>query len=138
MGPHPYYRVLDLTRDPYNDATQAYFHKCVGGYSPAKMEVYRASIDRQMSRGFNLQVLNMLNTKYIIQGRKNAQPQVYPNHTACGNAWFVDNVKWANTADEEMDGLNAAGIGDTSEMPGAFEPKKTAVMRAAFKNDMGS
>jgi len=136
--PDPYYRVLDLTRDPYNDAIQAYFHKCVGGYSPAKMEIYQDLIDRQMSRGFNLQVLNMLNTKYIIQGRKGGQPQIFPNSSACGNGWFVDELKWANTADEEMDGLNAAGIGDTSVMPNAFEPKKTAVIRAAFKENMGN
>jgi hypothetical protein len=35
----PYYRVLDLSRNTYNDAVQAYFHKCIGGYSPAKMEI---------------------------------------------------------------------------------------------------
>lgn len=136
--PDPYYRVLDLTRDPYNDAVQAYFHKCVGGYHPAKMEIYQDLIDRQMSRGFNAQVLNMLNTKYIIVGRKQSQPQIMPNPTACGNAWFVDEVKWANTADEEMNGLNAGQIGDTAAVPNAFEPKKTAVMRAPFKNIMGS
>jgi Bacterial membrane protein YfhO len=136
--PDPYYRVFDLTRDPYNDAVQAYFHKCVGGYHPAKMEIYQDLIDRQLSRGFNGQVLNMLNTKYIITGGQKSPPRVIPNPTACGNAWFVDEVKWANTADEEMDGLNAPKIGDTVIVPNAFDPKKTAVMRAAFKTDLGS
>jgi membrane protein YfhO len=136
--PDPYYRVLDLTRDTYNDAVQAYFHKCIGGYHPAKMEIYQDLIERQMSRGFNAQVLNMLNTKYIIAGGKNRPPGVIPNPTRCGNAWFVDEVKWANTADEEMDGLNAGQIGDTSELPNAFNPKKTAVMRATFKSDVGN
>jgi hypothetical protein len=136
--PDPYYRVLDLSRDTYNDAVQAYFHKCVGGYHPAKMEMYQDLIDRQMSRGFNGEVLNMLNTKYIIVGGQKSAPGVIPNRTACGNAWFVDEVKWANTADEEMDGLNANKIGDTTVIPNAFNPKKTAVVRATFKNDMGS
>ena len=138
--PDPYYRVLDLTKDPYNDAIQAYFHKCVGGYHPAKMEIYQDLIDKQMSRGFNSQVLNMLNTKYIIVGggRKGGEPHVIPNPTACGNAWFVDDVKWANSADEEMNGLNAPTIGDTTIVPNAFEPKKTAVMRESFKTDVGS
>ncbi len=135
--PDPYYRVLDLTTDPYNDAKPAYYHKCVGGYHAAKMEIYQDLIDRQMSRGFNGQVLNMLNTKYIIQGRKDQQG-IFPNRTACGNAWFVDEVKWANTADEEMDGLNAPGIGDTVVVPNAFDPRKTAVMRTSFKNDLGN
>jgi hypothetical protein len=134
----PYYRVLDLSRDTYNDAIQAYFHKCVGGYHPAKMETYQDLIDRQMSRGFNGEVLNMLNTKYIIAGRKGSPPQVIPNPTACGNAWFVNEVKWANTADEEMDALNAPELMDTTVMPGAFNARKTAVMRATFKNELGN
>ena len=134
----PYYRVLDLTRDPYNDAMPAYFHKCVGGYHPAKMEMYQDLIDRQMSRGFNGAVLNMLNTKYIIVGGQKRPPGLFPNPTACGNAWFVNEVKWANTADEEMNGLNASQLQDTVVMPNAFEPTKTAVMRATFKNDMGN
>lgn len=136
--PDPYYRVLDLTRDTYNDAIQAYFHKNIGGYHPAKMEIYQDLIERQMSRGYNGEVLNMLNTKYVIFARKGGQPQIIPNTSACGNAWFVDEVKWANTADEEMDGLNAAPFMDTAIMPNAFQPKKTAVMRTTFKNDMGN
>lgn len=134
----PYYRVLDLTRDTYNDAVQSYFHKCVGGYHPAKMEIYQDLIDRHMSQGFNGAVLDMLNTKYIIAGRKGSAPQPIPNPTACGNAWFVDEVKWANTADEEMNGLNAPQIGDTAIVPGAFDPRRTAVVRTTFKNDLNN
>ena len=139
--PDPYYRVLDLSTDhgdTYNNAWQAYFHKCIGGYHPAKMEIYQDLIDRQLSRGFNGQVLDMLNTKYIIVGRKGSAPGAMPNPDACGNAWFVDEVKWANTADEEMDGLNAPTLGDTTVMPGAFNAKKTAVMRTTFKDAMGN
>ena len=139
--PDPYYRVLDLSNDhgdPYNNAWQAYFHKCIGGYHPAKMEIYQDLIERQMSRGFNAQVLNMLNTKYIILGRKGSPAMARPNPDACGNAWFVNEVKWANTADEEMNGLNANILGDTVVVPNAFEPKKTAVMRTSFKDAMGN
>ncbi len=134
----PYYRVLDLTRDPYNDAVQSYFHKCIGGYSPAKMEIYQDLIDRHMSRGFNAEVLNMLNTKYIISGGQKSEPNAFPNRSACGNAWFVEEVKWAKNADEEINGLNAPGLTDTTIMPDAFKPLKTAVMRETFKNEMGN
>lgn len=135
----PYYRVLDLSRDTYNDAIQAYFHKCIGGYHPAKMEIYQDLIDRQMSRGFNAQVLGMLNTKYVIVGgQKRGEPHVIPLLDACGNAWFVDEVKWANTADEEMESLKAPNIGDTTVMPNAFNPRKTAVMRTTFKDVLGN
>ena len=65
-------------------------------------------------------------------------PQVMPNPGTCGNAWFVDEVKWVNTAEEEITALNAAGIGDTAVKPGDFQPKKTAVIRNTFKNDIGS
>jgi len=136
--PDPYYRVLDLTKDPYNDAVQAYFHKSVGGYHPAKMEIYQDLIDRHMSRGFNGAVLSMLNTKYIIVGRQNTQPQVMPNPDACGNAWFVNEIKWANTADDEMNALNAPQLGDTAIVPDAFVPTNTAVLRSTYKNDLGS
>lgn len=136
--PDPYYRVLDLTRDTYNDAIQAYFHKCIGGYHPAKMEIYQDLIDRQMSRGFNGQVLNMLNTKYIIAGPKGGAPQVIPNPTACGNAWFVNEIKWVNTADDEMNALNAPQIGDTALPAGAFSPLNTVVLREGFKDKVGN
>ncbi len=136
--PDPYYRVLDLTRDTYNDAIQAYFHKCIGGYHPAKMEIYQDLIDRQMSRGFNGQVLNMLNTKYIIAGPKGGAPQVIPNPSACGNAWFVNEIKWVNTADDEMNALNAPQIGDTALPVGAFSPLNTVVLRASLKDKVGS
>lgn len=134
----PYYRVLDLSKDTYNDAIQAYFHNCVGGYSPAKMEIYQDLIDRHMSKGFNGEVLNMLNTKYIIVGGQRGPAQVMPNPHACGNAWFVDEVKWANTADDEINGLDAPQLGDTAVVPNAFQPKKTAIIRSKFQSTMGN
>jgi hypothetical protein len=134
----PYYRVLDVTKDTYNDASQAYFHKCIGGYHPAKMEIYQDLIDNHLSgqKGFNAQVLNMLNTKYIIFSAGNKQENVMPNPNACGNAWFVEQVKWMNTADEEMAGLKAENLGDTNKVANAFDPKKTAVIRNTFKKDV--
>ncbi len=134
----PYFRVLDISqRDPYNDGVQAYYFKCVGGYHPAKMEAYQDLIDVHLSNGFNGQVLNMLNTKYIIaSNNQNGPAGVIPNPTACGNAWFVNEVKWANTADEEMKMMNAANIGDTGHNPNDFDPRKTAIVRTSFKDQL--
>jgi hypothetical protein len=132
----PYFRVLDLSKNVYNDATQAYFFKCVGGYHPAKMEIYQDLIDAYMSGKFNGQVLNMLNTKYIIVGGEKSAPQIIPNTTACGNAWFVDSVKWVGTADEEMASLKANNLGDTAKMEGGFDPRKIAVIRNTFKDSL--
>ncbi|WP_345085075.1 YfhO family protein [Nemorincola caseinilytica] len=133
----PYYRVLDLSRDPYNDAQQAYYHKCVGGYHPAKMEMYQDLTERHLSNGFNGAVLNMLNTKYIILG-KDGQDRVMPNPFACGNAWFVSEIKWVNTAEEEINALRSNILGDTVQVPDAFDPRKTAVIRNTFKSTIGS
>src|SRR5690606_23051998 len=79
QDPDPYYRVLDVSRNTYNDAIQAYFHKSIGGYSPAKMEIYQDLIDVHLGGAyaqgrFNSAVLNMLNTKYIIFNGPQQQP----------------------------------------------------------------
>lgn len=130
-----YYRVLDLTTDPYNDATGAAFHKMIGGYSPAKMERYQDMIDVHMSKGFNAQVLNMLNTKYLIVDN-GGQPAAMPNPDALGNGWFVNEVKWANTADEEILSLKASNLGDTAQVANSFDPRRTAVVRNTFKDQL--
>jgi len=135
----PYYRVLDLSVNTYNDAMQAYFHKCVGGYSPSKMETYQDLIDVHLGgNGFNSEVLNMLNTKYVIfNGGPNNQAVFQPNMGACGNAWFVDNVHYVNNANEEMDAMKAPKLGDTTPVAGAWSARNTAIVRSNFQNTVG-
>lgn len=138
----PYFRVVDLSRNVYNDAIPAYYFKNVGGYSPAKMEHYQDLIDvqlggRQSNGKFNAQVLNMLNTKYIIfQAGQQGQVVYQQNPGANGNAWFVSEVKAVKTADEEMQAMNAGALGDTAVVPDAFDSKKTAVIREEFAKDL--
>ena len=140
QDPDPYYRVLDLTRNLYNDAVQSYHHKTIGGYHPAKIEAYQDLIDVQLSpaNGFNMAVLDMLNTKYMIYPGQGGQPMVSPNPAALGNAWFVNEVKWVPSADAEMMALNANRLGDTTQVPNAFDPSKTAVVRDNFKQELGN
>lgn len=132
----PYYRVLDVTRNVFNDATQCYFHKCIGGYSPAKLELYQDLIDVHMSKGFTKPVLDMLNTKYIIFNGPQNQPVAQPNPDAMGNAWFVNEVKWAKTADEEILDMKGPVLGDTAAATGSFDPRRTAIMRETFQKDL--
>jgi hypothetical protein len=75
------------------------FTKSIGGYHAAKPR--RCSNDYQISKN-NMEVLNMLNVKYIIQTDKEGKqfPTVNPN--ANGNAWFVNDVKLVNKANDEM------------------------------------
>lgn len=131
----PYYRVFDISGDTYNDAMGAFHHKMIGGYHPAKMESYQDLIDHQIqpaSQKMNAQVLNMLNTKYIIFNGQNNQPAVQPNPGACGNAWFVNTVKVVDNADAEMLALNAENIGDTAQVANAFRAKEMAVVQKKF------
>jgi hypothetical protein len=132
----PFYRVQDFTTDAYNDAKPAYFHKMVGGYSPAKLESYQDLITVQLSKN-NREVYNMLNTKYFIIPGQDRQPQLMPNPEACGNAWFVNNVKMVNTADEEMLALNAPSLSD-STLKGDFIARNTAVVRNTFKDKIAT
>ncbi|HYD21335.1 MAG TPA: hypothetical protein VEB40_07675 [Flavipsychrobacter sp.] len=137
-GNDPYYRVLDVTTDVYNDAVPAYHHKIIGGYSPAKLEMYQDMIDNHMNGNkFNSQVLNMLNTRFVIVPTQDRTPMAQVNPGALGNAWFVNQIKWVNTADEEMASLNAPTIGDTTQAAGAFNAATTAVVRNTYKKDLG-
>jgi uncharacterized membrane protein YfhO len=57
-------------------------------------------------RPMNIEVLNMLNVKYVLQRNEEGQVIPIPNNTANGNAWFVSRIKAVNTADEEMKALS--------------------------------
>ncbi len=136
QDPDPYFRVFDLSRDPFNDAMGAYHHKLVGGYHPAKMERYQDMIDNHLSGNkLNAQVLNMLNTKYIIFNGQQNQTAVQANPDACGNAWFVENVRIVKDANEEMLALDAPSLGSI-DTTATFNAKTTAVVQQ--KNWNGS
>ena len=118
------YRVLNMSVNTFNDASTSYFHKSIGGYHGAKFRRYQEIIDSYLSPGqgktINTKVLNMLNTKYFIVPDKNREPMVQRNMYALGNAWFVDEYKLVDNADQEI-----AALKD-------FEPSKTAVVDKRF------
>lgn len=134
----PYYRVFDLTSSPFNDSKPSYFHKSIGGYHGAKMEIYQELIENQIGR-FNSAVLNMLNTKYLIAPGQNGTPMAQANPDACGNAWFVQEIQWVPDADAEMKALDAPSLqnpGDTTA--GNFDPLQTAIVRVNQQADIGN
>jgi len=138
----PNYRVLDISINTFNDAHVSYHHKTIGGYSPVKLQRYQDMIDyfiapqmqkmRQDITGSktldeaqaklgDYPVLNMLNTKYIVVGGENPP---LTNSRAMGNAWFVNDVKLANGAKEEIGLL------------GAIDVKNTAVVSEDFAKEV--
>jgi hypothetical protein len=115
-----YYRVFNLTVDPFSDAITSYYHKSIGGYHGAKLKRYQELIEQQISKN-NIAVLSMLNTKYlIVPANDKGAIGLRINSDALGNAWFVDSLKWVNNADEEMAALSK------------FNPARTAIVDKSF------
>ncbi len=140
----PDYRVLNLTVSPFNDASTSNWHKSIGGYHGAKLQIYSELIERGLTPEINdfistyqnnresdqlsaalagslarANSINMLNTKYII-----VDPDGMPlvNGNALGNAWFVEMVRTAENADEEISLINT------------FNPSREALIDKSFKN----
>ncbi len=141
----PSYRVVDLSADIFNDSFNPYWHKCVGGYSPAKLQRYQDLIDRHILKEFqsvalntrnaksieefqngirNIQVLSALNTKYFILG---ADMPPVENPEAFGPAWFVESFIPAGTPDEEIALIDSVDIRHTAVIGSDF-----AEARAGF------
>jgi hypothetical protein len=102
-----HYRVMDMSRDPFNSNDAAYFHKLVGGYHAAKLSRYQDLISEyivpQQTREF---ALDMLNCKYLIgANQQTGQKMMMPRPDALGNAWFVSDLFTTVSAREEMDTL---------------------------------
>lgn len=125
------YRVLDLSVNTFNDAHQSYRHKCIGGYSPVKLQRYQDLIERYISPEISkfyktagecstveeledklpyLRVTSMLNGKYIILGDDMA-PVV--NDFAYGNCWLVSDARIASSVNEEIDFLADTDLDNT-------------------------
>lgn len=117
------YRVMNVPA--FNSPVPSYHHKMIGGYHAAKLTRYQDLIDRHLSHFLtgdvteaDLQVLNMLNARYLID----TQGQPLTNPAAFGNAWFVDTLLTVDGADAEMDALSR------------FDLSKTAVADKRFAN----
>lgn len=109
-----YYRVMNTTVSTFNDASTSYFHRSIGGYHGAKLKKYQELIEYQISKG-NMNVLNMLNTKYfIVRNPQDQSPMVQMNQGALGAAWVVSDWKIAANADEEMKTLDSMNTGTTA------------------------
>ena len=140
------YRILDLTVDPFNSSRRSYWHKNIGGYSPAKLQRYQELIVKYLtpeiqsifdaSKGIatvseleeklpEMPLLSALNLKYIILGDEN-MPAV--NRNAYGNAWFVDGVMAAGGPDEA---LELVGVTDL-RCSAVLEPADAAAVSGAI------
>ncbi len=141
----PNYRVFNLATSTFNESNTSYFHKSIGGYSPAKLRRYQDIIDyylgnalernRLMNEIISAQgdfskispnafpIINMLNTKYfILPSQQGLMP--LRNPYALGNVWLVDSIKWVSSPDEEIVEL------------GQIDPKKTILLDKVQKDKL--
>lgn len=128
------FRVLDLTRNVFNDSQTSFYHKSIGGYSPVKLQRYQDLIDYHIMPQINgiikkindgekditkdAGIINMLNTKYIILGENN----FYKNEHAFGDCMLIKEVVKAETPKEEI------------ELVGKYDLKETAIVGKDFAN----
>ena len=101
FGDHDY-RVLNMAVNTFNDSKPSAFHNQIGGYSAAKLSRYQNLIDFYMARHINPNVLNMLNTRYLVMNNR----QVQRNPEALGNCWFVKEIQPVADANAEILALN--------------------------------
>ena len=147
--PDPHYRVLDISVNTFNDAFQSYQHKCIGGYSPAKLQRYQDIIDRYLTQEIGaavktvngaqtvsevqeklpfMPVVSMLNGKYVIIGGE-YQPVV--NRYAFGNAWFADDFVYAESPDMEINLIGTVDLRNTAVIGPDFHDASAAVVSGA-------
>lgn len=109
------YRVFNIKPkygSAFNDARTSAFHHSVGGYSGVKLARYQDIIEFYLAH-YNKNVMNMLNVRYFLKF-KDGEYQVRRNADAYGNAWFVDSVKFVNSANEEIKALDNSDLKHTA------------------------
>jgi hypothetical protein len=121
---HP--RVFNTTVSSFNDATTAYHHRDIGGYSPVKLSIVEDLLNFQLKKQpLNKAVLDMLNMKYaIVQNPQNGQPALQVNQEALGNVWFVKHIQYADKPIGVMRAMDQ------------FNPKDTAIIESGSKKDI--
>ncbi len=139
---HVSYRVATM-RDPFQDPNVSYLHRSVGGYHGAKLKRYQELIEfhlapelRSLAGLFQggttqrevdsvmtgMYAFNMLNTRYFIYDP--SKPPLRNTH-AYGAAWFVDEVRWVKSADEEITALRTV------------DPRRTALVDERYRAALG-
>lgn len=115
------YRVYNMAGDRFNESRTSYFHKSIGGYHPAKLRLYQDVIERYLYNGTNPEILNMLNTKYVIATNpESRQPMIMPNGQAYGHAWLVKNIKLVQDDAAELQTIGSTNLKDTAVVQTSF------------------
>lgn len=99
-----HYRIYNQVLGTFSETNTSYFKSSVGGYHAVKLRRYDDLINEYFGRIDSVKVpriLNMLNAKYMIFGEAQ-KPDAVINPQANGNAWFVSDVQFVNSPNEEI------------------------------------
>ena len=124
-----YFRVFNVGGDAFFENITSYYYNSIGGYHPAKLIIYQDLIDKQIAKQpVNMEVFNMLNTKYFIQRdqRTLQTAKFQKNEGALGNCWFVKAINYVANDKDEMKAMDH------------FSPKDTAIVQEKFRSGIGA
>ena len=99
-----HYRIYNQTLGVTSETNTSYFKASIGGYHAVKLRRYDDVLNEYINSIDSVKtpnVLNLLNAKYMVFGGPE-QPQVVPNPKANGNAWFVSDLKFVDTPNQEI------------------------------------
>ncbi len=133
-----FYRVLNLSVSPFNDASTSLYHNSIGGYHGAKLKRYQELIDSSINHDITLiqtvggsaktieevhsvfsstNALNMLNTKFVIY---NPDEAPLGNTNALGNVWLAETPKLVANANEELSSINMTDLSNIAVIDKSF------------------
>lgn len=115
------YRVFEPDLG-FSNARTSFFHKSIAGYHAAKPKRIQDLYDFYISNN-NMNILNMLNVKYIIQNDPNNPLGVTRNPNNLGNAWFIENISKVKNSDDELLKLNEVDLNKTVLSQNLIEKK---------------
>ncbi|MBD0833588.1 YfhO family protein [Aestuariibaculum sediminum] len=96
-----HFRVYDLVSGP---SKPSYYHNSLTGYNAAELRRYNDIFEFYVAKN-NMNVLSLLNTKYIIAQDKEGKMFPYVNDEANGNAWFIESFKVVDHPNDEIRAL---------------------------------
>lgn len=118
-----HYRIFNNILGTFSETNTSYFKSSIGGYHAVKLRRYDDVINEYFQIMDSVKVpniLNLLNAKYLVLGGPE-QPQAIANPKANGNAWFVSDLKFVDSPNQEIKSI------------GVIDSKKTAVIAASDK-----
>lgn len=120
------YRVLPPLQIVGNNSRWSYHHQSIGGYSPAKPQGIQDILTNNLTKGpdptlpLNLNIVSMLNGKYIVASYKGSHPQLellgeneaeklylFQNKSNLPRSFFVDNIRVITDGEERLNFMNS-------------------------------